>query len=136
MSNIKELEVAKPGITHSPNGSIKLSASFDVKGGAAPGQDAGLSAKCQDESDRHSTEEEQTRHDPEGEQGKATAKGLAFKELLDAQERESFPEQLMKLLDDEQAPAALWWMPDGTSFAIKTDRVGPEVLDRFFQSTK
>lgn len=61
---------------------------------------------------------------------------LAFKELMDVKERETFPEQLMKILDEEMAPNAMWWMPDGKAFAIKLDKVAEEVLDKFFQGSK
>ena len=47
-----------------------------------------------------------------------------------------FPQYLMKLLNDEVAPDALWWLPDGKAFALLPDKIGDQVLDKYFQKTK
>jgi HSF-type DNA-binding len=47
-----------------------------------------------------------------------------------------FPQYLMKLLNDEVAPTALWWLPDGQAFALDPKRIDGQVLDKYFQKTK
>ena len=47
-----------------------------------------------------------------------------------------FPQYLMKLLNDEVAPDALWWLPDGEAFALDPLRINERVLDKYFQKTK
>jgi HSF-type DNA-binding len=47
-----------------------------------------------------------------------------------------FPQYLMKLLNDEVAPAALWWLPDGNAFALDPKKIDGQVLDKYFQKTK
>jgi hypothetical protein len=47
-----------------------------------------------------------------------------------------FPQYLMKLLNDEVAPAALWWLPDGQAFALDPKKIDSQVLDKYFQKTK
>ncbi|CAB9506799.1 shock factor protein [Seminavis robusta] len=47
-----------------------------------------------------------------------------------------FPKLLMKLLNDQVAPDALWWLPDGEAFAMDPHKIGPGVLDKHFRGTK
>ena len=48
----------------------------------------------------------------------------------------SFARRLMKLLNDEEAADALWWLPDGKSFAIDPKTAPSKILDVHFRSTK
>jgi hypothetical protein len=61
-----------------------------------------------------------------------TDAALASGELLSSM----FPRLLMKLLNDEAAPDAIWWLPDGVAFAIDPDKIPSQVLDSHFRGTK
>ena len=48
----------------------------------------------------------------------------------------AFPRLLMKLLNEEAAGDALWWLPDGKAFAIDPKTVPSKILDKHFRGTK
>lgn len=104
--------------------------------GTSSGEKASSSSLELSPREEPNTPSEQTKSETKERQGSYQALGTTFKELVDAKQRETFTEQLMKILDEEQAPSAMWWMQDGKSFAIKLDKVGEDVLDRFFQGSK
>ena len=50
--------------------------------------------------------------------------------------RVRLPDKLMEFLNKEVAPEALYWMPDGESFAIDTEKAQDQLLNQFFRGTK
>ncbi|CAB9506798.1 HSF-type DNA-binding [Seminavis robusta] len=67
----------------------------------------------------------------------ATAMKSSATGSSDAEARANlFPQYLMKLLNDDVAPEALWWLPDGKAFAIDPKKIDGQVLDKYFQKTK
>jgi len=50
--------------------------------------------------------------------------------------RVRLPDKLMEYLNKEVAPDALYWMPGGESFALDTEKVQEQILDRYFNGTK
>lgn len=48
-----------------------------------------------------------------------------------------FARLLMNLLNEEEAPDAMWWLPDGKSgFAINPKTLPKQILDLHFRGTK
>lgn len=45
-------------------------------------------------------------------------------------EKHTFPERLMYLLQNETDPDALWWQPDGDSFAFEPNQFTEKVLTK------
>jgi hypothetical protein len=52
------------------------------------------------------------------------------------QPQQSLPQTLMKLLQDESAPEALWWLPGGKEFAIDANVFPSKVLEVYFPGCK
>lgn len=65
-------------------------------------------------------------------------KESATKMIKDAELSMSFPERLMDLLDsDEEAvKKAIWWLPDGDTFAISPNHFSEQILSKYFQGSQ
>jgi HSF-type DNA-binding len=50
--------------------------------------------------------------------------------------RSTFPERLMELLTNGIAKDAMWWLPNGDSFAIQPKKFSDTILNKYFQGTK
>jgi hypothetical protein len=50
--------------------------------------------------------------------------------------RSTFPERLMELLINGIAKDAMWWLPNGDSFAIQPKKFSDTILNKYFQGTK
>lgn len=50
--------------------------------------------------------------------------------------RVRLPDRLMEYLNNDVAPEALFWMPEGESFAIDTEKASEQILNRYFSGTK
>ena len=71
-----------------------------------------------------------------GESGDASSRHEAApKGILLKSGRVRLPDKLMEYLNKE-ASEALYWMPDGESFALDTETAQEKLLDKFFSGTK
>lgn len=50
--------------------------------------------------------------------------------------RSTFPERLLELLTNGIAKDAMWWLPNGDSFAIQPKKFSDTILNKYFQGTK
>jgi HSF-type DNA-binding len=48
----------------------------------------------------------------------------------------AFPRLLMTLLNEQVAPGALWWLPDGKGFVLNPKEAPSKLLDTYFRATK
>ncbi len=65
-------------------------------------------------------------------------KESASKMIKDAELSLSFPERLMDLLesDEENVKKAIWWLPDGDTFAISPNHFSEQILSKYFQGSQ
>ena len=52
------------------------------------------------------------------------------------QQPNNLPETLMKLLNDEVAADAIWWLPCGKAFAVNPETAPTKIFDIYFNGTK
>ncbi|CAB9499203.1 expressed unknown protein [Seminavis robusta] len=68
--------------------------------------------------------------------GRGAAPGHAPNGLILKGGRVRLPDKLMEYLNKDVAPEALYWMPDGDSFALDTEKAPAQVLTKYFSGTK
>jgi HSF-type DNA-binding len=74
--------------------------------------------------------------------GSAAAAGMVSKEKTNhspsvtEEVGVTFPERLMELLMNETDEQALWWLPDGMTFAIHSKKFTKTILAKNFQGSK
>ena len=56
--------------------------------------------------------------------------------LSDYEKCSIFPQKLMQLLKNEEAPDAIWWLQKGTAFAMQKEKFQSMILDKHFRGNK
>ena len=46
------------------------------------------------------------------------------------------PDKIMEILMKEEAPEAIWWLHDGTAFAMQKEKFQAQILDTHFRGNK
>lgn len=46
------------------------------------------------------------------------------------------PDKLMDILMNEEAPEAIWWLQNGTAFAMQNEKFQEQILDKHFRGNK
>ena len=61
---------------------------------------------------------------------------IPYEQLLNKKGRARLPDKLMNHLDNEALNDVVWWLPEGTAFAMDSKTVQEKLLDVHFRGTK